>query len=391
MKTFVKTIIFAVIAGLLAAFAFAGFRLIQHKNIEKTVQRVLEKHQEVMEKLEIEREAESEKNLGTTVYNVSGAANCAMPALVSIGVTSISYSYDFFGREYSYENKSNASGIIAAQNFGELLIVTNNHVVEGATKVHVTFIDGTSAEAEVKASEESEDLAVITVKIANIESDTLAKIRMATFGDSDELLPGETVIAIGNSLGYGQSVTVGHVSALNREVDMDDYTLSLIQTDVAINPGNSGGALLNARGEVVGINNAKIASESVEGICYAIPISNAIPIIEMLMTRENLPEKEQAVLGFTGQMITAEYATLYNMPKGIYVKSVQKDSAAEIAGIKEGYIIVAVNGKSIKSQEVYEKIMSYTRAGSEGTVTVKKLVEGQYVEEILNVTFGFRS
>ncbi len=388
MKPLVKTIIFAVVAGLAATVVFTGTRYIQNKKTEEAVQQILVKQQEVFEKLEAERETESRTNPETDIYDVSGAANCAMPALVSVGVTSVSASYDFFGRKYETESKGNASGIIAAQDYGEVLIVTNDHVVEGISSINVTFIDGTTVDAEVKATEEAEDLAVISVKLKDIPSETVARIRIATFGNSDDLVPGERVIAIGNAMGYGQSVTVGYVSALGREVEMDDYTMSLIQTDVAINPGNSGGALLNERGEVVGINNAKIASETVEGVCYAIPSSTAIPIIEVLMMRRVLAENDQAYIGIVGQIITAENASLYKLPRGIYVKEVKAGSPAENAGIISGHIITAINGKKVYSQEMYEKIVSYTPGGSEGTVTVKKLVEGEYVEETLNITFG---
>ncbi len=388
MKTLLKTIICALITGVLAVAVFAGVLYINNVRKNKAIEAALKKQQEVYESLSYENGYPDPTD--TVVYDVSGAAGCAMPALVSVSVTQVSKTLDFFGRQYSYESKGNASGIIAAQNYGELLIVTNNHVVSDISSVSVTFIDGTTVNAEVRSTEESEDLAVISVLLNDIPAETLAAIRIATFGNSDDLVPGEMVIAIGNALGYGQSVTVGYVSALNREVKMDDYTLSLIQTDVAINPGNSGGALLNSRGEIVGINNAKIASSSVEGICYAIPTSTAIPIIDELMTRVALPESKQACLGIVGQVITAENASLYKMPRGIYVKEVKNNSAAEAAGIRAGYIITAVNGKTVYSQERYEKIFSYTQGGSEGTVTVKKLVEGEYVEEVINITFGYK-
>ncbi len=390
MKIWIRTIIYAVVAGLLTTLVLVGQGFVKSKIAETKVKKVMVKQQEVFSKLSDEYTLNEKDISDTSVYNVSGAAECAMPALVSVGVTTVSYSYDFFGREYSYENSGNASGIISAQNYDELLIVTNNHVVEGVTKVNVTFIDGTTVDAAVRSTEESEDLAVISVKLSKIPTETLAKIRIATFGDSDELVPGERVIAIGNALGYGQSVTVGYVSALGREVKMDDFTLKLIQTDVAINPGNSGGALLNSRGEVVGINNVKIASTAVEGVCYAIPVTTALPIIEELMVRVDLPKEEQASLGFKGEVISAESARYYNMPRGIYIKEVKSDSPAEKAGLKTGYIITAINGRPVYSKERFEKIMAYTHGGSEGTVTVKKPVEGEYVEETYNVTFAFR-
>ncbi len=391
MKTFLKTILFAVVAGLVITGGYAGVAFIRNKRVTENVQQILMKYTYPAESISAVKNTEIQNTDSTSVYDVSCAAECAMPALVSVDVTAVAYSYDFFGRQYSYEESGNASGIIAAQNYGDLLIVTNNHVVEGASKVSVTFIDGTSAPAEIKSTEESEDLAVINVKIADISEETLSKIRIATFADSEELVPGEMVIAIGNALGYGQSVTVGYVSALNREVTIEGYTLSLIQTDVAINPGNSGGALLNSRGQVVGINNAKIADSKVEGICYAIPTSTAIPIIDELMIRKTLPEGEQAFLGIAGQVVTSDMATLYKLPRGIYIKEVLSGSPADKAGIRPGDVLIALNGKKVMTQERYEKIASYTPGGSEGTVTVKRLEEGEYREEVISVVFGRRS
>ncbi len=391
MKAFLKTIVFAVIAGLVIAGGYAGVAFIRNKRVTESVQQILKKHNTLAEGVSAVKNTETQDPDSTSVYDVSCAAECAMPALVSVDVTSVAYSYDFFGRQYSYENSGNASGIIAAQNYGELLIVTNNHVVEGTSSVNVTFIDGTSAPAEIRSAEESEDLAVIAVKIADITDETLAKIRIATFADSEELVPGEMVIAIGNALGYGQSVTVGHVSALNREVRLNEYTLSLIQTDVAINPGNSGGALLNSRGQVVGINNAKVADANVEGICYAIPTSTAIPIIDELMVRKTLPEGKQAFLGIAGQVITSDMSEMYKLPRGIYIKEVLSGSPADKAGIRPGDVLVALNGKKVVTQERYEKIVSYTPGGSEGTVTVRRLEEGEYREEVIPVIFGYRS
>ncbi len=391
MKVLIRTAACALVAGLLVCGVFAGTRYIKHKKTIEAVQKAIERQEAAANALKTGTDPEKNEPSDTDIYNVSGAADSAMPSVVSIGVKSVSYSYDFFGRTVPYENSGSASGIIAAQNYGEILIVTNNHVVEGASSVEITFIDGEKVPASVKGTEESEDLAVVSVKLSDIKDETLSKIRVATFGSSDDLMLGEMVIAIGNALGYGQSVTVGHVSAKNREVDMEDFTLSLIQTDVAINPGNSGGALLNTRGEVVGINNAKIASADVEGICYAIPISTAIPIIDDLMNRQVLPVGQQAYLGISGQIITAENAELYNMPRGVYITEVKEGSPAETYGLKVGYIITKINGRAVTSQEGYEKIISYTRGGSEGKITIKKRVEGNYVEETKDVVFGTKS
>ncbi len=387
MKSVWKYIICAIATGAVCGMAFAGIKYAKYK---KEIDAVVKKYEKLQEQYS---SAASESKVSTQENGngVSKIASDAMPALVAINVSGVTYKYDMFGRTYAYETTSNASGIIAAQNNGEILIATNYHVVEDAVSVSVNFIDESTAEAEVKASDESEDLAVVSVKVSDLSIETLAAIKVATFGDSESLCPGEMVIAIGNALGYGQSVTVGYVSAVNREVTVDEYTMSLIQTDVAINPGNSGGALLNSRGEFIGINNAKIADESVEGICYAIPCSTAIPIIESLMNMTEIPESEQAYIGIVGQVITKDYATAYNMPRGIYIKEIKSDSPAEKAGLTEGMIITKINGITINSQEGYEKIISCTRGNTEGTVTVKIRTEGTYVEKTFDITFGTKN
>lgn len=278
-----------------------------------------------------------------------------------------------------------------AQGGEELLIVTNNHVVENAIAAEVMFIDGTTAKAVVRGMDASEDLAVLSVNLKELSEDTIEKIRIASLGSSDGLKLGEMVVAIGNALGYGQSTTVGYISALDREVTFDDgTTMSLIQTDVAINPGNSGGALLNAAGEVIGINNSKLVDNSVEGVCYAIPISKAVPILNELLQREDLKENEQAYMGIIGQDVTKANAEALNMPVGVYVKDIEAGSPAEQAGLKVGNIITAINGKQAETWEDVTRILSFTRGGSEGTLTVQVMRDGAYVEEELSITFGYR-
>ncbi|MGN0506512.1 MAG: S1C family serine protease [Lachnospiraceae bacterium] len=327
----------------------------------------------------------------TSKQDVSGVVNKVMPALVSVQCRFKNITYDFFGRAYESESAGSGSGILMAQNNEELLIVTNHHVVADAASVEVMFIDETTAKAEVRGSEASEDLAVISVKLKDLKKETLQTIRIASLGSSDDLKLGQMVIAIGNALGYGQSTTVGYISAMDREVTFDDGTsMQLIQTDVAINPGNSGGALLNARGEVIGINNSKLVDSSVEGVCYAIPISKAVPIINELLNRETLADNEKAYMGISGQNVTKANAEALNMPVGIYIKEVEKGSPAEAAGLTVGNILTAVNGKTVEEMADLSRILSYTRGGSTGTLTIQVMRDGAYVEEELDITFGYQ-
>ncbi|MBO7336915.1 MAG: trypsin-like peptidase domain-containing protein [Lachnospiraceae bacterium] len=392
MKTFSKILLLGLLCGVLAAGGLFAYRYF------------IDDRQEKRESAATPTEAvmplpgtatttgkadEGKEDVPTTRTDVSQVSKNIMPAIVTIQVKGYQSYYDFFGRQFKEETAGSATGIIVAQNGTELLVATNYHVIDGAETVEVTFADGTTAGAEVKASEQADDLAVITVNAKNLSNDTLSSIRLATLGNSDDLTVGEMVIAIGNALGYGQSVTVGHVSALNREIELSEgEAMTLIQVDAAINPGNSGGALVNARGEVVGINNAKIASDKVEGVGFAIPISTAIPIIEELMNRQILKESERAYLGIVGQTISSESASAYNMPRGIYVKEVKEGSPAEAAGLKAGHVITKINGRRVMSQEEFEKVLSYTRGNTEGTVTVMVLEKGSYVEYTYNINFG---
>ncbi len=387
MKIFVKTIVFGLVGGLAATLIFAGYRFAQYKKNEDIIKKAIVRQQEIYSGLLENSEKSAADEEKVYASEVAEIAQCAMPSLVSIDVKTQTQGYDIFGRILNYETVGNGSGVIAAQNYDEILILTNYHVVENMSSIKVTFIDGESAEAEVLFTEDTEDLAIISVKFGEMSVDTLSKIRIATFGNSDELLPGEMVVAIGNALGYGQSVTVGCVSAVNRELKTEQFDLRVIQTDVAINPGNSGGALLNSRGEVVGINNAKKVADDVEGICYAIPSATAIPLVEELLYGVDIPTDQQASLGIVGQIVSREYAEAYDMPRGVYIKTVKEKSAAESAGLMAGDIIVAINGKRVYSQTRYEKIVSGIRGGSEGKLTIKRLVNGVYAEKILQVVF----
>ncbi len=327
---------------------------------------------------------------GKVTGDVSEVVENVMPSIVAINSVVTNVSSDFFGRQYSQDIPGSGSGIIIGQNDSEILIATNNHVIDGATKVEIVFADKTKASAKVKGAAPNSDLAVVSVDINSLEKDTIKNIKIATLGNSDNTKLGEMAIAIGNALGYGQSVTVGYISALNREVDIEGVKLDLIQTDAAINPGNSGGALLNSKGEVIGINSVKYVDESVESIGYAIPISDAIPIINNLMNRTTLTEKERAYIGVSGEDVTDVYSHAFEMPVGYYVSQVKEGSAAEKAGIKAGDIIVALNDISIDSGQDLQDTLTYTKAGSKGTITVKSLEDGKYVEKVLDIVFGYR-
>lgn len=315
-----------------------------------------------------------------------------MPAIVSI--TSVSTQTDmWFGREYSSEGSG--SGIIVGQNEKELLIATNNHVVEGTNKITVTFIDGSEMEAVIKGTDATADLAVITVDITGMENETLKAIEVAKLGDSDKVKVGQMTIAIGNAMGYGQSVTVGYVSAKDRKIEFSDNytykTMVLLQTDAAINPGNSGGALLNVEGEVIGINTVKYASNEVEGMGYAIPISRAIPIINDLMNREILKLEEQGFLGVGPTDVTEAVSQMYNIPMGVFLSEVMENSAAEKAGLKQGDIITKINDTEITSRVQLSELISSIRSGTEIEVTFMRGVDGGYKEQKVKAVLGTRS
>jgi serine protease Do len=327
--------------------------------------------------------------------DVSDIVDAVMPSIVAItNVSETEYQSFWGGRSQTYESTSAGSGIIVAQDNDNLYIATNNHVVDGATSLTVTFCDDSTVSAEIKGTDPSTDLAVIRVARNSIESDTLSQIKVATLGSSDDLRVGEASIAIGNALGYGQSVTTGCISALNREVTVSDsssntnYTAELIQTDAAINPGNSGGALLNAAGEVIGINSVKYSSTEVEGIGYAIPIDTAMPIIEDLITKEKVEEADSAYLGIAGVDVTSDVSSTYNMPTGVYVAQVIEGSAASQAGIQKGDIITSFDGKEISSMEELSTRLQYYAAGSTVDVVVQRASNGVYVEQTISVTLG---
>lgn len=336
-------------------------------------------------------------HINASVNDFGDASNVVkqvMPAMVSI-INNSTETQSFWGQTYTKPVAYSGSGIIVAQKDEELLIVTNNHVVEGANSLEITFIDGSTAEAVIKGLDVDMDLAVIAVRLSKLSNGTKEAITIATLGNSDDLELGEQVIAIGNALGYGQSVSGGMVSALARELTFDDGSTGLfIQTDAAINPGNSGGALLNMKGEVIGINSSKIGGTYVEGMGYAIPITSASPIIAELMDRQTRDQKvadsERGYLGVSLQLLSASTAQMYGMPQGAYVLRVDEDSAAANAGLMMGDIIVRFDGQQISSTDELTGAMEYYRAGETVKMTVKRIIDGEYKSIELEVTLGRR-
>ena len=328
----------------------------------------------------------------STVTDVSSIAEKAMPSLVAINDTMTVEQNNFFGMPQTYQAQSSGSGIIVGQNDTELLIATNNHVVSGATDMKVTFTDSTQVAAAVKGTDSATDLAIIAVKLSDIPSDTMSKIKVATLGNSDNVKVGQQVIAIGNALGYGQSLTVGYISALDREItDENGIQHTYIQTDAAINPGNSGGALLDLNGNVIGINAAKNASTEVEGMGFAIPISKAQEILNNLMTkktREAVDESAQGYLGIQGTNIDANASKEYGMPGGIYVYKIVEGGAAANSDLKEKDIITKFDGQSVTNMEELKQMLTYYEGGSTVSLTVQSLVNGSYVEHEVQITLG---
>ena len=329
----------------------------------------------------------------TVTSDVSDIVENTLPSIVSITNMSVQEVQNFFGGISQQESESAGSGIIISQNDSELLVVTNNHVVEGSDTLTVTFNDGNSVEAQIKGTDSARDLAVVAVPLDKISDDTMNAIKVATLGDSDSLKVGEPAIAIGNALGYGQSVTTGIVSATGRTIDGFDG--EYIQTDAAINPGNSGGALLNANGEVIGINSAKINSSAVEGMGFAIPISDASDVIQNLMnkeTRSKVSDEERGYLGIKGYDVSEEGAQMYNMPTGVYVKEVMSGGGAEKAGLTKGSIITGFEGSSISGMSSLQEQLQYYKAGEEVTLTVQiPDKNGEYTEKEIKVTLGKNS
>ena len=319
--------------------------------------------------------------------DVSTIAENVMPSVVAINISAIVEQQGMFGCTQQYEAEGSGSGIIIGENDSELLMVTNNHVVSDATTVNVTFADGESYEAQVKSTDSDTDLAIVVVKLSDIKESTMNQIKIATIGDSDSLKVGEQVVAIGNALGYGQSVTTGIVSAKDRTNSTN--TTPLIQTDAAINPGNSGGALLNMKGEVIGINSSKYSDTTVEGMGYAIPITAVQDRLDDLMnrqTREKVDESEKGYLGISCATVSSDVSEAYGIPEGVLVTDVASKSAAEKAGIKANYVITKIDGQSISSAEELTEKLNYYAVGETVPITYEYLKDDAYVEKTVDVT-----
>jgi len=419
------TIGLAVVFGLVAGIVFQGVNLTTERFLVTDTEQKdqVETAQLTKETTADSKDTQNSADSSEVTGSVASVAKTAMPTVVAITSVSIQEIPYYFGFGFSsrstqqYSSEGSGSGIIVGENDDELLIATNNHVVSGATTLNVCFMgsDVVSAEqetaetaaddsadinvedavsAKIKGTDESNDLAVIAVAKADIPQDTLSEIKIAQLDISDDLEVGEQVVAIGNALGYGQSVTSGWISALNRTISTDDMTGSgLIQTDAAINPGNSGGALLNMKGEVIGINSAKFASNAVEGMGYAIPISKAQPILEDLMsreTRDKVDSSEASYLGINPLDLSAEVTAMFDMPEGVFVSSVNTGEAADNAGIRKGDIITGFDGQTVTGRDDLNDKMKYYAAGETVDITIARAQNGQYVEQTVQVTLGSR-
>ena len=328
----------------------------------------------------------------SSTTDVSAIAEAAMPSVVAINDTMTVEQRNWFGMPQTYQATSSGSGIIVAQSDTELLIATNNHVVSGATDLEVTFVDDNSVAAAIKGTDSATDLAIIAVQLSDIPADTMSKIQVASLGDSDQLKVGQQVVAIGNALGYGQSVTVGYISAMDRKItDENGVEHTYLQTDAAINPGNSGGALLDLNGNVIGINAAKTASTEVEGMGFAIPISDARDILDNLMTKQTRIAVDKDAQGYLGIRVTnidAATSQAYGMPIGVYVYQIMDGGAAANSDLKEKDIITKFDGQSITTAEELTDMLTYYESGSQVTLTVQTLVNGAYIEHEVSVTLA---
>lgn len=331
----------------------------------------------------------------TTINDVADIVENVIPSIVSItNMGQQEMGMDFFGRSYMQDTESAGSGIIISQTEKEIYIATNNHVVANSNQLTVNFVDDQSVTAEIKGTDPSTDLAVISVAIKDIPTETMEKIKVAALGNSENIRVGQSAVAIGNALGYGQSVTTGVISALDREVTVQDentgtsITNDLIQTSAAINPGNSGGALVNMNGEVIGINSVKYNDTSVEGMGFAIPISAAEPIINDLITREVVDASNSAYLGVSGQDVTDDLAESFGIPEGLYITMVQENSAAEKAGIKKGDVITEFDGRKVQSMDGLKEIIQYYAAGTEVEITIQTNQNGEWEEQKVTASLG---
>lgn len=413
------TIALAVIFGLVAAVVFqaANFAADRFLNTGKSSVQIKTTDSVDLQETALDDSTADKVLSDSENGTVAAVAQASMPSVVAITTVSVQEIPSFFGySSHQYKSASTGSGIIVGDNDDELLIATNNHVVDGATTLSVCFIGDDVANAEteivnagdngdlnvedavsakIKGTDADNDLAVVAVKKSDIPEDTLNQIKIAQIGSSDDLAVGQQVVAIGNALGYGQSVTSGWISALNRTISTDDGTNStgLIQTDAAINPGNSGGALLNMKGELIGINSAKYADSAVEGMGYAIPISKAKPILEELMnreTREKVDSSKKGYLGVSLANLTTEAIEMYNMPTGAFVRSVEDDSPAQEAGICKGDIIVKFDGQKVSDGDDLLDKLQYYKSGEKIEAVIARATNGEYEENTIELTLGTR-
>ena len=382
-KKIAKLVASAAIFGLVAGTCFVGVSVVKDKFYPSTADKIETTSGTTSSK------KETSSGSGSNSQNVASVVNEVMPSVVSITSTIQSSNYYGFGTQ---ESEGAGSGFIIAKTKDSLMIATNNHVVSDATTLTVGFVDDTTAKATVVGTDSSADLAVISVKIKDIKDSTASKIRVATLGSSDDLKVGEEVVAIGNALGYGQSVTTGVVSAKNREVSLTDGTMNLLQTDAAITPGNSGGVLINMDGQVVGINNAKLEDTSVEGMGYAIPITTAKTILTDLMNAGSVSTKDAAFLGVVGRDINESYSSALGIPSGIYVSQVVSGSPAEKAGISAGDVIVKFEGNNVSTMSGLKEKLAIKKANTKVKITFKRANQsGTYEEKTVTVTLGKKS
>lgn len=383
-KKAAKLVASAAVFGLVAGACFVGVSVAKDKLYPSTADRI-----ETTSGTTSAKSETSSSGSSSSSSNVASVVNEVMPSVVSITSTIQSSNYYGFGTQ---ESEGAGSGFIVAKTKDSLMIATNNHVVSDATSLTVGFVDDTTAKATVVGTDSSADLAVISVKIKDIKDSTASKIKVATLGSSDDLKVGEEVVAIGNALGYGQSVTTGVVSAKNREVSLTDGTMNLLQTDAAINPGNSGGVLINMDGQVVGINNAKLEDTSVEGMGYAIPITTAKTILTDLMNASSVSTKDAAFLGVVGRDINESYSSALGIPSGIYVSQVVSGSPAEKAGISAGDVITKFEGNNVSTMSGLKEKLALKKANTKVKITFKRANQsGTYKEKTVTVTLGKKS
>ena len=379
----------AVVFGLVAGVVFQGVRYGSDKLLGKDSQTTTEQSAEGSTENNAPQLKQASSDTTSTVYDVSTVAKKVMPSIVSITGTYVT-TYDYWFNSYQQESTGAGSGIIIGKDDQYLYLATNYHVVQNAKSLSVTFVDDKSADAVVKGYVENNDIAVVTVKLSDISDDTLNEIKEIQVGSSDDLTVGDPCVAIGNALGYGQSVTVGYISALNREISASDETVKVLQTDAAINPGNSGGALVNMQGELIGINTAKYSDTSVEGMGYALPISDVQDIINDLIAGKNVSNdgttSGQAYLGISAQTITSQYAQLLNMPEGVYISSVEQGSAAEECGLQSGDIICSLDGEDIADMETFHDKIVACNPGDKVTIVYYRNNNGNYEKQTATAT-----